>query len=97
MRLTEHLQRKQVKKLLDDLAAKNPYVSPQFARGLGQRSAHHLLDAKLSAALGLTRSVESEVSTHEDFVPAARCYAASLQALSVGSAASRRREFARVH
>ena len=68
----EHLQRKQVKKLLDDLDAKNPYVRRNLLAALGNVRPTHLLDAKLSAALGLTEALESEVSTHEDFVPAER-------------------------
>lgn len=68
----EHLQRKQVKKLLDELDAKNPYVRRNLLAALGNVRPTHLLDAKLSAALGLTEALESEVSTHEDFVPADR-------------------------
>jgi tRNA 2-thiocytidine biosynthesis protein TtcA len=51
----EHLQRKQVKRLLEELSDKNPHVRSNLFAALGNVRATHLLDAKLSRALGLSR------------------------------------------
>jgi tRNA 2-thiocytidine biosynthesis protein TtcA len=50
----ENLQRKQVKHLIDELNAKNPLVRRNLFAALTNVRPTHLLDAKLSRALGLT-------------------------------------------
>jgi tRNA 2-thiocytidine biosynthesis protein TtcA len=50
----EQLQRKQVKRLVEELSAKNPHVRNNLFAALGNVRATHLLDRNLSRALGLS-------------------------------------------
>ncbi|HEY8945523.1 MAG TPA: tRNA 2-thiocytidine(32) synthetase TtcA [Polyangiaceae bacterium] len=63
----EHLQRKQVKRLLDELEAKNPLVRRNVLAALGNVRPTHLLDAELRSKLGL---VEAQESAARDPAPA---------------------------
>jgi tRNA 2-thiocytidine biosynthesis protein TtcA len=49
----EQLQRKQVKRLVEELSAKNPHVRNNLFAALGNVRATHLLDRDLSRAVGL--------------------------------------------
>ena len=58
----EQLQRKQVKRLVEELSAKNPHVRNNLFAALGNVRATHLLDRDLSRAVGLAlpeRSTEA--------------------------------------
>jgi tRNA 2-thiocytidine biosynthesis protein TtcA len=59
----EQLQRKQVKRLLDDLETKNPNVRRNVLAALGNVRPTHLLDADLRGKLGLVEA--SEASARE--------------------------------
>jgi tRNA 2-thiocytidine biosynthesis protein TtcA len=66
----EHLQRKQVKRLVDELSAKNPHVRQNLFAALANVRTTHLLDAKLAKALGTAREArETELET-SSVVPA---------------------------
>jgi len=54
----ENLQRKQVKRLLDELDAKNPHVRNNVFAALGNVRPTHLLDAGLRQKLGLIEAVD---------------------------------------
>lgn len=55
----EHLQRKQVKRMLDELQAKNPHVRSNMLAALGNVRPTHLLDTALRGKLGLIEADEA--------------------------------------
>jgi tRNA 2-thiocytidine biosynthesis protein TtcA len=63
----EQLQRKQVKRLLDELGDKNPHVRNNLFAALGNVRASHLLDKKLTRLLGAEAAAheERELRTHD--------------------------------
>jgi tRNA 2-thiocytidine biosynthesis protein TtcA len=66
----EHLQRKQVKRLVDELSAKNPHVRQNLFAALANVRTTHLLDAKLAKALGTAREARETELEASSVVPA---------------------------
>jgi len=64
----ENLHRKQVKRLLDELTAKNPHVRNNVFAALGNVRPTHLLDAELRRALGLVEASEGDAPNSGDRV-----------------------------
>jgi tRNA 2-thiocytidine biosynthesis protein TtcA len=65
----EHLQRKQVKRLVERLSAKNPHVRQNLFAALANVRATHLLDPKLAKALGHVRGARENELEPSSVVP----------------------------